>query len=271
MAIRYRNLTKYEDFLEVENIQRDAWGMPELAIVPKRLMYATVKSGGVAIGAYEKEELIGYCWGWIGKTRKQGTFIYSHHNAVRKNYQGQGIGTELKKKQREWAIFHNIRSIYWTFDPLVARNAYLNLHKLGGISRTYYVNHWGMMEDALNKGLETDRVYIEWHLLSAKVENALRGHFKDYTHYLEDNEIQGIEVKEGKLLKAEKINLNISSPVVLIRIPDDSERYPLPLRKEWRIKLRTVLQHYLHSGYTLSDFVIDKNYEPIKCYHVLTK
>ncbi|MHA1684930.1 MAG: GNAT family N-acetyltransferase [Candidatus Heimdallarchaeaceae archaeon] len=271
MTIEYCILKKHEDFSDVVDIQRDAWGMPDLELVPRRLIYATTKSGGITIGAFDKDKLIGYCWGWIGKNRKQGTFIYSHHNAVRKKYQGKGIGAELKRQQRKWAIYHNFKTIYWTFDPLQSRNSYLNLHKLGAIVKTYFPNHWGAMHDALNIGIETDRFYAEWHLLSTRVQKYLNNEFEHYEECLENENNKVLKVKEEEFLQPQDINLDIEESIILVRIPHNIDDYPLNLKKEWRIKTRAIFQHYFAKGYVVADFVLDKAKDPMHCYHILKK
>jgi predicted GNAT superfamily acetyltransferase len=52
--------------------------------------------------------------------------------------------------------------VVWAFDPLQASNASFNLGVLGATSRTYEVDLYGPRTDALNVGLATDRLLVEW-------------------------------------------------------------------------------------------------------------
>jgi len=273
--VEYRELVAFNDFLPVEDIQRDAWGMPETEIVPKRLMYATVCSGGVAIGAFIDKQMVGYCWGWVGK-KNENVFIYSHHNAVRKAFQNRGIGYTLKLKQREWAIKHGFKQMNWTFDPLLSRNSYLNLHKLGAICNTYYINHWGEMHDDLNIGQQTDRFYAEWKLQSKHVAERLSNVFPTYDEQLWLNKSQQtiITALRDGILIPEKLNLNLDASTLFVEIPNnylELSKKDFDWANNWRLKTREVFLNYFERGYTVTDFIVGKTHRPLKCYHVLTK
>jgi predicted GNAT superfamily acetyltransferase len=95
--------------------------------------------------------------------------------AVLAEYRNVGVGRRLKLAQREDAIARGIERMEWTFDPLEIKNSYLNLTKLGAISRRYAANFYGPSSSPLQGGLPTDRLYAEWRLRSPRVEAALRG------------------------------------------------------------------------------------------------
>ena len=59
--------------------------------------------------------------------------------------------------------------IEWTFDPLVARNAYFNLSKLGAVPVEYLANFYGEIADGINTDDETDRLLVSWRLRSPEV------------------------------------------------------------------------------------------------------
>ncbi|MHA1405764.1 MAG: GNAT family N-acetyltransferase [Candidatus Heimdallarchaeaceae archaeon] len=273
--IQYKEVENFEEYDALEDIQRDAWKMPDRELVPKRLIYATKKSGGVVIGAYERTNLIGYCWGWVGKKEPFGTFIYSHHNAVRKKFQNKGIGYQLKLKQREWAINKGYSLINWTFDPLQSKNCYLNLHKLGARCNIYYENYWGEMHDALNKGLETDRFYCNWYLKDQQTLTHLEGKFQNYLNELNDKAKQIVITERDKgILTAVSINLNLNSDLLFVHIPENFsflQHKSKSLLIHWRKTTRKVFLHYFKEGYTASDFVVNKKESYNDCYHVLKK
>jgi predicted GNAT superfamily acetyltransferase len=95
--------------------------------------------------------------------------------AVRPEFRNGGIGAQLKLEQRREALRRGIRHIEWTFDPLEIKNAFLNIHKLGAICRSYRANFYGVSSSRLQGGLPTDRLLAEWQLDTPRVEAALKG------------------------------------------------------------------------------------------------
>jgi predicted GNAT superfamily acetyltransferase len=96
--------------------------------------------------------------------------------AVREGYRNRGLGAQLKLEQRREAVARGIQIMEWTFDPLEIKNAFLNIHKLGAIVRSYRVNFYGVSSSRLQGGLPTDRLVAEWHLDSPRVQRILGGH-----------------------------------------------------------------------------------------------
>ncbi|HUX86246.1 MAG TPA: GNAT family N-acetyltransferase, partial [Chloroflexota bacterium] len=101
--------------------------------------------------------------------------LYSHMLAVLPAYRGQGVGVALKLAQARWAIDNGYDLITWTYDPLEAVNAQLNVTRLRGIAQSYRVNHHGDMGGQLTGGLPTDRLLLEWHLGDPVVTNIVEG------------------------------------------------------------------------------------------------
>ena len=271
--IQYRELSDFSEYFILENIQRDVWNVPDVELVPKRLIYATRKSGGVVIGAYLEEELIGYVWGWIGNKDPFGVFIYSHHNAVRKKFQNLGIGFQLKLEQRKWAIKQGYSLVNWTFDPLQSKNGYLNIHKLGATCISYNIKYWGEMKDALNVGMETDRLYCNWYLDSDHVNSYLQQKQRDFTSVIDndDNQVLITEKKEN-FIHIVDVKLERSKSVLALEIPSNIADYMAnnkALAIDWRIKSRTVFIEYFKKGYKLIDFVLRKEKNSLRCFHIL--
>ncbi len=102
-------------------------------------------------------------------------YLHSHMLAVRERYRDRGLGAQLKLEQRREALSRGIRHMEWTFDPLEIKNAHLNIHKLGAIVRSYYVNFYGVSSSRLQGGLPTDRLVAEWYLDSDRVNGILEG------------------------------------------------------------------------------------------------
>ncbi|MHA1864883.1 MAG: GNAT family N-acetyltransferase [Candidatus Heimdallarchaeaceae archaeon] len=272
--IIFKEIEDEESFSKIENIEREAWGMPDLELVPRRLFKATKRSGAVLIGAYDRDELIGYVWGWIGNLPEYGFFIYSHHNAVKKAYQNLGLGFKLKIEQRKWAIKKGFKLINWTFDPLQSKNAFLNLHKLGAVCNTYKENYWGEMHDAENIGLPTDRFYVNWYIESRRVEDSLQSKFDDYSSSLKSANLVLSAERKDNFLHPTDLKLNICKDLLFVRIPpniNEIKKENNSLAIEWRMKTRKVLQHYLKKNYTIVDLYVMKNPEEIETYYVLQK
>ncbi len=275
LDIEYKEITDENGFAQLEDIQRESWGMPDLELIPRRLFKATKNSGAVVIGAYDKDQIIGYCWGWVGKLKKYGIFIYSHHNAVRKKYQNKGIGYHLKLEQREWAIKNGFKLINWTFDPLQARNTYLNLHKLGAVCNTYKINYWGEMHDAENKGMQTDRFYANWYVKSYHVAQHINNKYENYTkNIIEENRAIITTFTDDNLIKVESININIKDHLIFVEIPSNINKIRkenLQLAIDWRLKTREVFTEYFKRGYVSIDAIIEKSdKEETRVFHVLS-
>ncbi|MHA1953696.1 MAG: GNAT family N-acetyltransferase [Candidatus Heimdallarchaeaceae archaeon] len=273
--LEYKEMLDFSEYDILEDIQEDAWGMPARELVPKRLMYATLKSGGVVIGAYKNNEIIGYCWGWVGNKDPYGLFIYSHHNAVLKKYQNQGIGLQLKLAQRDWAIKHNYHLINWTFDPLQSKNCYLNLHKLGVECSTYKRDYWGDMVDVLNKGIDTDRFYSNWYIRSKHVEERVQGKFENFSELLLEGNCKVFETQlTDNKLTVKKTHLEINSQFVFIEIPSNFNELMKKDKEsliQWRKETRTAFEVYFNKGYKGVDFIVEKETNNIRCFHILKK
>jgi len=152
--------------IALEELQARAWEMEPRGIVPGALMGIIASGGGILLAAYDRDHgsrPVGFVLGLLA--RRDGRLYHaSHMLATDPAYQGRGIGAALKRRQREVALTQGLDLMTWTFDPLIARNAHLNLHKLGAISGAYYEDYYGPMDDRFNGGLPTDRLLVEWRL-----------------------------------------------------------------------------------------------------------
>ena len=153
-------------------LQKEVWNFADLDLVPLRMFVVAEKVGGQVIGAFDGKVLAGFAFAIPG-FRNGHSFLYSHMLAVAKPYQNAGLGRRLKLFQREDALARGFELMEWTFDPLEIKNAYLNIEKLGAISRRYNVNQYGITTSPLHGGLPTDRLVAEWWLKSTRVETLL--------------------------------------------------------------------------------------------------
>jgi predicted GNAT superfamily acetyltransferase len=139
------------------------WALDSGTEITPNLLQAMVHSGAYLSGAFIEEKCVGAAFAFPATT--SGPHLHSHMTAVLDGYRDQGIGYALKIDQWFWAKKNNYKEITWTFDPLVARNAKLNLTKLGVDISAYYPNFYGDMPDALNAGDESDRLMASWKVI----------------------------------------------------------------------------------------------------------
>lgn len=168
--IEIRECETLEELAACVNLQREVFALPEIEISPVRHFVVTKNAGGFALGAFVDVSLVGFVLSVPAFLHGEKAF-YSHMTAVRKSFQSFGIGARLKWTQRDRALNENVKFVKWTFEPAKALNAFFNLEKLGAIVRTYKPNFYGTdYSTGQNRiGLDSDRLFAEWHLESEKV------------------------------------------------------------------------------------------------------
>jgi len=129
------------------------------------VMRAVEHAGGYVVGAYASDVLVGASSGFLGMDGDNRPVLHSHISGVLE--QGRGVGIALKLHQRSWALSRGITEITWTFDPLVRRNAWFNLVKLGAAGVEYLPDFYGPMSDGVNGGESSDRLFTRWDLTAA--------------------------------------------------------------------------------------------------------
>lgn len=163
-------------------LAEQVWGPPAGAMVsPDFLMALAHTEGYVALaelptqtGQNESAVVVGGSFGFLA--HHAGTLgLHSHITGVLPSHQHLGIGLLLKQHQRSWALSHNLSLITWTFDPLVRRNGWFNLHRLGATAEEYHINFYGPLGDAINGDDDTDRLLARWELQSTRTKDALQG------------------------------------------------------------------------------------------------
>ena len=154
--ISIRPLTSLPDQVLGRMIFDHTWAMDAGTEITPNLLQAMIHSGAYLSGAFMDGECVGAAFAFPATTG--GLHLHSHMTAVLDKFRDKGIGHALKVDQYKWAKQNNYKEITWTFDPLVARNARLNILKLGVDISAYYPNFYGDMPDELNAGDESDRV-----------------------------------------------------------------------------------------------------------------
>jgi predicted GNAT superfamily acetyltransferase len=161
-GVELRPMTSVEDADAIARVLVATWG-PE-QVVPREMSRALAESGNVPYGAFADGAPIGYVLGWAGVDERDGLHVHSHMLAALPDRRHRGVGYALKLAQRAQALDQGIRIVRWTFDPLVARNGYFNLHKLGALIVRFERSFYGEMTDSLNRGDRSDRFVVRWDL-----------------------------------------------------------------------------------------------------------
>lgn len=175
-----RECETVEEFDQCVRLQREAFGLPDLELSPRRHLIVARSAGGWTLGAFDGGRMVGFVLNQVAVRGGSEVIGYSHMMAVAREYQNRGVGASLKWAQRQRALAEGRRFIRWTWDPMQSRNAHFNLNRLGVVVRRYAANYYGtdystvtgQFGEAL--GLDSDRLVAEWQLDSPRVE-ALAG------------------------------------------------------------------------------------------------
>ena len=171
--LEVRPLATLEDVQRASTLFDRIW--EERRVMGAPLLRPMAAHGGQVLGAFEGGRMVGALVGLVGLTERSEPVVHSHITGVAPDAQHRGVGFELKKAQREWCLTRDIEVVMWTMDPMVARNARFNLHKLGAIGSAFHRDYYGPMDDAFNRGDRSDRLEIRWELRSERVELAMAG------------------------------------------------------------------------------------------------
>lgn len=183
-------------------LQKEVWSFTDIELVPLRMFVVAEKIGGQVIGAFDAADLVGFAFAIPG-ARNRHSYLHSHMLGVRRQYRDAGLGRRIKLFQREDALARGFELIEWTYDPLEIKNAYLNLEKLGAISRRYNINQYGITSSPLQAGLPTDRLIAEWWIKSRRVTQLLAAGTKPDFKVLKTIGVPG-QIYEWKRSEAEK-------------------------------------------------------------------
>ncbi|HEX9890430.1 MAG TPA: GNAT family N-acetyltransferase [Actinomycetota bacterium] len=167
-----RELSSIEEAREAAGLIDGIWGGTR--IITPELMRALATHGGLVLGAFLDDRLAGAQVAFLGMVEGE-VILHSHVTGVPPEHQHGGVGLALKGAQRAWCLARDIAAVTWTFDPLIARNAYFNLHKLGAVAVRFLPDFYGPMDDPFNAGHPTDRLEIRWEVGSERVEQAMSG------------------------------------------------------------------------------------------------
>ncbi len=283
-----RILESAADIQAAENVHKQVWGEPD--IVPAHILMASVHNGGLLMGAYLKDELVGFVFGFPG-------FVFtpdgvepkhaSHMLAVLPSARSRGIGFALKRAQWQMVRRQGVNRITWTYDPLLSTNAQLNIVRLGAVCNTYYREFYGEMGDDLNAGLPSDRLEIDMWVNSSRVVRRMSKQPRralDLAHFLAAGahivnpthiDASGWPRPPAELPDAGSLLSppRAASPAFhLVEIPSNFQtlRAADPaLGLVWRLHIRSLLENFFTRGYLITDFIYLRGETP-RSFYVLS-
>jgi len=295
MVTQLRILETPEEIARVEDLQRHVWSGSETEIVPSHILITAIHNGGLIIGAFvqdiesDAERMVGFVFGFPGMyPTPDGPRLKhcSHMLAVLPEFRDQGVGFILKRAQWQMVRHQGLDRITWTYDPLISRNAYLNISKLGAVCNTYRRNEYGELRDGLNEGLPSDRFQVDWWVNSHRVNRRLSRHARrplKLEHYsmggaevINPTEIDGngfphpgFSDRYDPLPRSADPGRPKVAPILLVEIPSDFYRlkaadHKLALR--WRLHARGLFEDLFNRGYLVTDFVFLQDTHPRSFY-----
>jgi predicted GNAT superfamily acetyltransferase len=274
-----RLLETPEEMTAVEDLQRAIWPGSETEIVPSHLLITVVHNGGLVLGAFEGDLLVGFIFGFPGlESLPDGPHPKhcSHMLGVLDSHSNSGIGFALKRAQWQMVRHQGLSHITWTYDPLLSRNAHLNLARLGAVCSTYLRSQYGTMRDGLNAGLPSDRFQVDWWIRTRRVEQRLSQHARGALSLsqFQQAEIQSLYSPapraDGLLQPPEQFSPP-GERLALAEIPPDFpalKSTDLSLARDWRFFSREVFETCFAAGFLVTDFVFDR--ETNRSFYVLT-
>ena len=240
-----RELSSIEEARDAAGLIDGIWGRTR--IITPELMRAMATHGGLVLGAFLDGQLVGAQVAFLGMVDGE-TILHSHVTGVAPERQHAGVGFALKDAQRSWCLDQGIAAVTWTFDPLIARNAYFNLHKLGAVAVRFLPDFYGPMEDPFNAGDPTDRLEVRWEVASQRVEEAMSGRGQPVADALPLLDDQGGLPAPHPDADGDRLLVRVPPDYLLLRETDRAAA------ASWRGEVRRALSAALGSGYRAVGF-----------------
>jgi len=252
-AIRIRDIDGAAELRAVEELQKEAWGIPDLDVVPFTQLVAARAAGGTLVGAFDGETLVGFAYGFVAYERGR-LAHHSHMLAVRPAYRNLDLGRRLKLAQRERVVAQGCTLMSWTFDPLQSLNAHFNFNKLGVVSDRYLVDFYGEAAASFLHRNGTDRLWVTWPLTGRRVMERLGAPAatpepRDVTPLVQLG-LDGSPLRNGPAAA-------LTREQALIEIPAEIgafERQGGGLAGAWREATRWAFTEALAAGYLVTGF-----------------
>lgn len=266
-----------EEYQDVQRLHREIWGLTDLEVIPGHLLQAVQAANGLVLCAYDGDIPVGFSFGFCGIRDDGSAYLHSHNLGVIERYRSMHIGERIKWQQRKIALARCLDLIAWTFDPLESINAYLNLHKLGCVARTYIRDYYGAMQDRLNENIPSDRLIAEWWIGHSWVTANATTHKSD-SRKLPNAQLNHTRIDKKGLLHplaavepvpahsdgVETISVEVPANYQSMRLQDSS------LAMEWRYVLRDCFEACFARNWVATDFMFEDSrayylFSPVDC------
>jgi predicted GNAT superfamily acetyltransferase len=275
-----RLLDTLEEMTAVEALQREVWPGSETDVVPAHLLITVVHNGGVVLGAFVGDQLVGFVFGFPGlEFTPDGPRPKhcSHMAGVLPEHRDSGIGFALKRAQWQMVRHQSLDHVTWTYDPLLSRNAYLNIARLGSVCSTYRRSEYGEMRDEVNAGLPSDRFQVDWWINTKRVERRLGKHARPtlklgHLARVGVRPFYTLETGPGNLVRPPEHVPALETKLLAAEVPSDFlalKAADFPLARDWRFFSREFFEMAFAKGYIVTDFVFDPGENTPRSFYIL--
>lgn len=281
--ITIRPLFALSEMYPAVELQKTYWGDDAESVIPAHMLFSLANHGGHVLVAQAGDRLVGVLVGFIGTDHDSHDLsslqMVSKRMVVLPDYRNQRLAERLKLAQRERTIAQGLQLVTWTFDPLLAPNAHLNIRKLGAVCAKFQENYYGTEgEGGLAVLGASDRLFVSWWVNHPQVNQRVEGTYINHTlqEYLEEHvpiiNPTGIGL-DGLPRPAEHMQ-DIDSALVLLEIPLD---YPAIVRSDeslgiaWRMHIREQLNLLMRAGYRVTDFVRAQHESRDRVFYLLSR
>jgi predicted GNAT superfamily acetyltransferase len=280
-----KEIDNKEDFKECEKIQRELPQLGEVGVVPAYLLELTTSHGGLTLGLYMNEHIVGFSFSVAAYTKEKGYYLFSDSMGFYKNYQRKSLGFLLKQVQYQVAKEKGAKRIYWTYDPLLGPNANINIRKVGGMVHQYELDRYSLVNTSSGICIPADRFLLDWSIQTKRVENRMIGHqipekmleLKKLPFCVNRTIPVLIHTSSKSILVREnaELFLGLEKDKIAIEIPLEyfEIREAIPeLAQDWRMKTRELFHHYINrKKYVVTDFVQINDKGEIRNFYLLSK
>jgi predicted GNAT superfamily acetyltransferase len=270
-----------EEMPLVEEIQRVVWPESETDVVPLHMLITAVHNGGLVIGAFLDEKMIGFVFGFPGFDMTPDgprPKHCSHMMGIDPDHRDGGVGFALKRAQWQMVRRQGINHVTWTYDPLLSRNAHLNIAKLGAVCVTYSRSEYGDMRDGLNAGLPSDRFQVDWWINTQRVQSRLGKHPRptlklDHALRAGLQPFYPLQFDSRGLPHPPEHLPPFDDRLLMAEIPADFaalKSADFALARDWRFFTRELFETAFEKKYIVTDFITDRGEGNPRGFYVLT-
>ncbi len=254
-AFAIRSLERIEELHGCEAIEKVVWQVDDREIVPASMLRALQHAGGLVAGAFDGERMVGYVLGFPSRPEgERAPGLHSHLLAVLPEFRKSGLGRALKRYQRDWCLERGLDWVSWTYDPLLAANARLNLEQLGAVGVAYHADFYGKLGGVVYGSLATDRLLVRWDLTDAEVRALADGPLRPPPAgppppMALDQDEHGAPTPPRTDLDAEVVRIRVPKafPPLLYEAPEQAAA--------WRTAVRATMGRYVAEGYRAVRFL----------------